>query len=130
MPADKRPTCGPRCLSRFEDGAPQRALGLSFLTEGNFQLADGAETPLASIKTTLGRRSNRTSVNTIRGCLHGGSRRYRRSMQSDIAEKAALHDRALIVVNTAEPETTQLLCDTLRGQIAVEASSPWGSEQV
>ena len=51
-------------------------------------------------------------------------------MQSDIAEKAALHDRALIVVNTAEPETTQLLCDTLRGQLAVEASSPSGSEQV
>ena len=99
---DKRVTVGPKLLSQFQEGSPQRALGLKLLRDGDLQKEDGALTLLKVIKDTLGAELEQDVSEQYQRYLHRGARRYCQPMQSYIAEEAYLHDRALKAVGTVE----------------------------
>ena len=105
-PEDKRATCGPKLLSKFKIASAERSIGLSLLKAGELQKTNGCENLLKVIRTTLGKELEQDVSEHYQRYLHRGARRYCQSVQSYIAEEAALYDRALKAVKTVEPETT------------------------
>ena len=49
-PEDKRDTVGPRLLSQFQPGSPQRQCGLDLLRKGELNKKSGAENLIADLK--------------------------------------------------------------------------------
>ena len=117
-PEDKRTTVGPRLLSQFPAGSPQRTYGLELLKSGVLVKKDGAEKLLEALKLHLGKDTQQDVSEHYKRFLHRSSRLYQQSMQHYIAEESALHEKALLAVRSVAKESgevKEIISTVLRG---------------
>ena len=124
---------GPRLLSQFLTGSPQRSCGLDLLKSGALVQKDGATKLIESLRLHLGKDTQQDVSEHYKRFLYRSSRLYQQSMQHYIAEEAALHEKALLAVRSVAQESgevKEIISTVLRGYLLLENASLTGTEQV